>query len=271
MSELIYCKAPLSYTPFYLEHAGINIYSLEELSYLSLKNTDLITEDIMSYDFTTWIGEELLNLDLKKELDILIANNSTLNVFMGRILKYTGYLTEREKREALLKIATFRNKSEADIRKIRADRLLQLERYSDAIFLYFNILDDIEKLSIKENEEGNIYHNIGVCYSRMFFFKEAVKSFKIAYSKNHNTETIKELLFLHLILNDIDNFNKVIEDNLITPDIVDEVKCKYDKAKEDYNIHSFFNEIDINVSKDREKILSLINIWKDEYIKNSGI
>lgn len=271
MSELILCKAPLAYIPFYIENAGINIYSLEELSYLSIKHTDLITEELMSSEFTKWIGEELFETTLQKELDDMIAKGMTLNLFMGRILKYAGYLTERELRETVLKIAVFQNKSEAEIRKIRADRLLSLERFSDAIPEYISILYDKDKFSLNETQEGNIYHDIGACYSRMFFFSEAKKSFKIAYDKNHNIETLKELLFLMLILKDEEGFNSIINEYLITPDIEDEVKSKFNKINESRDIHDFLYEIDRDMKEDKEKVNSLIKIWENEYTKNNGI
>ena len=42
MGELIYCKNSIAKTPYYIEDAGLNIYSLEELSYYIYNNPYLI-------------------------------------------------------------------------------------------------------------------------------------------------------------------------------------------------------------------------------------
>ena len=54
MGELILCKQSIAATPFFLEDAALNVYSLEELSYYISKNTYLLNANFISTEL--WGG-----------------------------------------------------------------------------------------------------------------------------------------------------------------------------------------------------------------------
>ncbi|MBQ1843392.1 MAG: hypothetical protein II133_02190, partial [Lachnospiraceae bacterium] len=59
MGELILCRQPMAATPFYIENASLNVYSLEELCYYIFHNTETLSPDFISEELLTWIDEEL--------------------------------------------------------------------------------------------------------------------------------------------------------------------------------------------------------------------
>ena len=59
MGELILCSRPLAAFPYFLEDAGINIYSLEELCYYIEKNMYLLDERMMDEALCGWLETEL--------------------------------------------------------------------------------------------------------------------------------------------------------------------------------------------------------------------
>ncbi len=69
MGELILCRMPIAGSPYYIEEKGINIYSLEELSYYIANSTYLLTPAFMNRQLISWIGRELKEVKLEKELE----------------------------------------------------------------------------------------------------------------------------------------------------------------------------------------------------------
>ena len=59
MSGLIYCSYKRAAKPYYLEIAGRNIYSIEELCYFLQDNIYLLDENIMTSEFCDWLEKEL--------------------------------------------------------------------------------------------------------------------------------------------------------------------------------------------------------------------
>ena len=142
MSTLIYCKNALSATPYYIEEAALNVYSLEELSYYILNNVYLLSSKLMSPELCNWVGRELKEPKLAAELQGLVQNNAPLHIFVGHLLGSNGYASNKEIKDILAIIATFENKSEAERKKLRADRLMSKDKLVDAIYEYETLLSD---------------------------------------------------------------------------------------------------------------------------------
>ena len=90
MGTLIYCKHPMAEIPYFIDEAGLNVYSLEELSYYMLNNVYLLGNDFMSVELCNWIGRELKLNKLAGELLDLIQNSAPLHIFVGKILSSCG-------------------------------------------------------------------------------------------------------------------------------------------------------------------------------------
>ena len=271
MSDLVLCKNPLAGTPYFMDSYGINIYSLEEFSHLAFRHPDMMSEDIMSKEFTDWIAVEIQLPILKRELDDLIAEGTSLHVFVGRVLSSCGYLTEVEKKRTIDRIQSLENKSEAELRKIRADRLLNTDRLSDAVLEYTSILEDSKKLKLSVPAEGDIFYNLGVCFCRMFFFSEAKKCFTSAFEKNRKEQSIKSLLTVCLCMEDTNGFEEIISKYLVPPDLVEVVKNEYNFTNSSVKVVSFKDKVSEAYKHDPSSLSSLMNIWESEYIKNSGL
>lgn len=194
---MIYCKRPIAATPFYLDEMSMNIYSLEELSYYIFHNVYLINADFMSVDLCNWIGRELEMKDLADMLLDLLKENVPLHIFVGRILNSCGYLTMGEIKDTLEIISVFENKSEAECKKIRADRLMEKNRIVDAVYEYESLLAGED--NIGDRLLGDIHHNLGTAYARLFFFHEAGENFELAYRKNHRRASLRSMLIAYYL------------------------------------------------------------------------
>lgn len=123
----------------------------------------------------------------------LVSENAPFHMFIGRLLSSCGYLTQTEIRQTMELVAAIENKSEGECRKIRADRLMEKNKIEDAIYEYENILLDTSDLS--NTVIGDVYHNLGTAYARLYFFQQAVKNFENAYSYNHRNDSLRAMFY----------------------------------------------------------------------------
>ncbi len=272
MSTLIYCKNSIAASPYYIEEASLNVYSLEELSYYMLNNVYLLSTKLMNQELCNWIGRELGQTKLASDLLGLVQNNAPLHIFVGHILGANGYASTKEIKDALAVIATFENKSEAERKKMRADRLMAREKFIDAIYEYETLLADEVAKTMPKITEGDVYHNLGCAFARLFFFDEAIKCFDEAYKKNKKRQSLKCLLYAARCSKDRKVFDEYVLKYLVSKEDVEDILknvstitsqdkiIEFDSAMNELAASEDFSRINSSVSK-------IVTDWKDEYIK----
>lgn len=272
MSTLIYCANSIAATPYYIEEISLNVYSLEELSYYMLNNVYLLSSKLMNQELCNWIGRELKRPKLASELLTMVQNNSPLHLFVGHILSANGYASQKEIKDALSIIATFENKSESERKKIRADRLMASGKYVDAIYEYETLLSDELAKTMPRTVEGDVYHNLGCAFAKLFFFEEASKCFDEGYKRNQKKQTLFCLLYAARCSKDKVAFEDYVAKYQVPHSDVEEILQVVSRAtiKEDIiGFDSAINSLLYNGGGDEAKatIENVISNWKDEYIK----
>ncbi len=273
MSTLIYCQNSLASTPYYIEEASLNVYSLEELSYYMLNNVYLLSTKLMNSELCNWIGRELKQPKLATELLGLVQNNAPLHIFVGHILGANGYASNKEIKDTLAIISTFENKSEAERKKLRADRLMAADKLVDAIYEYETLLSDDLAKTMPKVVEGDVYHNLGCAFARLFFFDEAMQCFDEAYKHNQKKNSLFSLLYSARCAQDKDKFEHYVSKYLVSKEEVEEVLQVVSVAITRDSITEFdqaINEL-VNDESRRDGAIDVINgvvrDWKDEYIR----
>ena len=99
---------------------------------------------------------------------------------------YCGYYDKKEILEILQVIAEMEEKSDFECNKIRADRLLEKGKYYSSIYEYKRILDSPDLAGQNAVLEGNVWHNLGTAYARLFLFEAAAKCYEKAYALNED-------------------------------------------------------------------------------------
>lgn len=202
MEELLLCNSPAVAVPFYIEGISLNIYSLEELSYYIANNVYLLDEGFMSLGICTWIEEEIKARELGQTLREILEKGGKLSAFAGEILIYCGYYDKKEILEILQVVAEMEEKSDFECNKIKADRLLEKGKYYNSIYEYKRILESKEMEGQNAVLEGNVWHNLGTAYARLFLFDEASKCYEKAYAFNEEQSSLRELLMCYYCLQD---------------------------------------------------------------------
>lgn len=188
MGKLLLCSHGLASAPYYIEPMALNVYSLEELCCYLKQNIDLVDPSFMEEELIRWIDGELKLPALAGKLEKL-KDSGRLIDFIGALMAGCSYCTKEETVRIQEALADFENKSEAECRKIRADRLLSKKRYRASMLEYRKLLAGSETEGLFA---GNIYHNLGTAYAGLFLFEEAAKCYEAAYEKNQNPLSLKQ-------------------------------------------------------------------------------
>lgn len=177
----------------------------------------------MSVELCNWIGREVKDKKLSEELMGLMSGNAPLHTFVGHILASCGYATSKEIKHIMAVIATFENKTEAECRKMRADRLMDNNRLVDAIYEYESILDSDAVRTMTRPFIGDVHHNLGCAYAKLFFFDEAINHFDEAYKCNKKINSAIALLYAAKCKKDQPLFDSYVQKFLIPKEVVEDV------------------------------------------------
>ena len=278
MGELLLCNEPIAAMPYYMESIGINIYSIEELCYYISANTFLLDKDFMNEELCTWIEKEAHLQKLAIALRDIMHGNRILSAFIEQILNSCGYCTRQEIIETVSVIRQMEEKSDFECMKLRADKLMEKKRYLSSIYEYRRLLDKEEVKSEKPPLIGNIWHNLGTAYARLYLFEEAAKCYETAYSLNENVESVKECLFAYRCLNDEEQLLEKAKgfglDDVGLCEIRNELSIA-SRAEEIVAFEEKLQELEQlqkeNKSEYRQAVIQIIFDWKENYRKISKI
>lgn len=191
MGGLILCRSEETTKPYYISSLGIYVYSLEELCYSIYNNIYLISSDFVDEKLVEFIRYETKDKWLADELTFLREKKAGLREMVITILLYVDYYTKKEVDELRTLIDNLSALGIEERLKRRADNFLMNRKFDSAIKNYADILNEKEHL-MKDDFYGNVFHNTGVAYGKMFLFEQAAECFKMAYQLNGNEESVKE-------------------------------------------------------------------------------
>lgn len=254
MGELLLCSEPIAAMPFYIENASLNVYSIEELCYYIKTNTYMLEQSFMNEELCTWIERQIKMPYLSKRLRQLMRDNCSLYEFVFEIIKSSGYFSIQEIQDIIFTIRQFEEKSDFECKKMRVDKMLEEGKYLHCIFEYRQLLESNDVNKADKKLIGNLWHNLGTSYVRLFLFKEAAGCYNKAFTFNDNYESLKECIMSYKCAHEDEIVNKIIEDNKLSD--VQVIEIINELSKTDLSI----NEEDIN-----DDILQ----WKEEYRRHA--
>jgi len=191
MGKLILCCYPCAENPYYLENAKQNIYSIEELCYFLQDNIYLLDENIMTAEFCDWLETELKAAKLADKLRGLMDSERGFSAFCMQIIRDSGYFSKNEMQFLEMKLQKMDHQSSYENRKIKADQYMERKLYLLAISEYRGLLLHESKSQSDIRVRGDIWHNMGTAYARMFCFERAVSCYEKAYGLSHRIDSLK--------------------------------------------------------------------------------
>jgi len=259
--------------PYYIEGISINIYSIEELCYYISGNVYLLDSDFMNEDLCQWLEKEQHLNSLAESLRNVIRERGKLSTFVDLILREVYYLNPNQIQDVMGILIQMEEKSDFECDKMRADRLMEKEKYLSSIYAYKHLLLQDDAKTCNPVVLGNIYHNLGCAYARLFLFQDAIFFFKKAYSLNEDFETLRELLFAYRCMHDEDSFMKTAIAYNLDDMTIQELKNEMAIYSRNASIVAFEDELKVHTERinkgDRTDFAKEVHRnlleWKDEY------
>lgn len=189
---LILCKTKESKKPYVIKNMGQCIYSLEELSYYIYNNVYLVGSDLIDDSLIEYIKTELKEERLAANLTTLILRKANLSELVVCILRYVDYYSSSEISHLKEIIDSMNSKNVLERIGARADNLLKNNCCHSAIKNYDMIINSLKDESLPDVFYGNVYHNMGVAYGKLFMYEEAFNKFFRAYEILKSEESKKQ-------------------------------------------------------------------------------
>ena len=181
MGTVKICAHEMAKTPYFVEAAGIHLYSIEELAYYLYENIYLVDDMMMEEKLYSWIEMELGMRTLAEKLrgGSGIVHHVYNQVMV--IVKHSGYYSEKEFNELSEKIKEISLLQAQERMKYKADELAQNENYWAAILEYERLLSIRQNSRLTVEFYAKVWNNLGGCYARLFLFEKAAACYESAY------------------------------------------------------------------------------------------
>lgn len=278
MSELILCCFPCAAKPYYLENAKQNIYSIEELCYFLQDNIYLLDENIMTMEFCDWLETELGAAQLAAKLRRLIEERSGFSVFCMQIIRDSGYFSKNEMQFLGMKLQKMDHQSNFENRKIKADQYMEKKLYLLALSEYRNLLLNATNSQSDIRVSGDIWHNMGTAYARLFCFERAVDCYEKAYALSHRVDSLKAAAQAACFLEEGERVQWFLQcSHHIRPEQFEDMKKNIDELGQMSEVSAEYEKIAklerlerISQVQARSEMGWQVDEWKDDYISYMG-
>ncbi|MCD8301196.1 MAG: hypothetical protein LUC41_08555, partial [Clostridiales bacterium] len=188
--------------PFFNEAIAVHIYTLEELCYFMETHVYMIDTNWINEDLFAWMDEELMAHKLVGELRQSRRMKEDVFTAAEIIFRSAGIYSPQDLSDLVSLLNTMRGKTKVERRKMSGDLALMDGRYRQAAYTYMELLKDEYARQMTEELRGNIYHNLGVIYARLFMFPEAAQLFMEAYTLRKEIKSRDAYLYAVNFLDD---------------------------------------------------------------------
>lgn len=279
MGELLLCHETVAAQPYYMEETGINIYSMEELSYYISGNVYLLDRSLMCESLCAWIEKQMNRLELADKLRESIRTEAKLSDFVFYILQDTAYCTMKEMQDIVFAVRQMEQKTDFECDKIRADQLMEKEKYLAAIYRYKHLLEEADTEETSEVLRGSIWHNLGTAYARLFLFEEANQCFQRAYEYSQNKESLRESLMCCRCMHKEELFAEIADKYQMNEMEQQEIKNEISLACKSEALEQFEEKLEelaqqsegAEKAKAKREIRNIIVQWKKEYRRSCKV
>ncbi|MCD7920986.1 MAG: hypothetical protein LUG27_00790 [Clostridiales bacterium] len=205
---LHYIEGKKAQNPFTHESLPVRFYTMEELCYFMEKNMYLIDASWLGEDLFAWMEAELDESILAAHLRSARRKTGDIYTCAELMFRHSAYYTTAELNDITGLLDQMRGKTKMERRKMRGDLYLEAGKYRKAAYIYMELLQKEYAIQMTEELRGNILHNLGVVYARLFLFPEAVGLFTEAYALRKNTESRDACLYAMNYVNDSCRINE---------------------------------------------------------------
>ena len=277
MGDLIFCSFKCAAKPYYLESAKQNIYSIEELCYFLQDNIYLLDENIMTIEFCNWLEVELEAKQLANKLRTLMGQKKGFRSFCMQLIVDSGYFSKNEMQFLGMKLQKMDHQSNYENRKIKADQLMEKKFYLAAIEEYQNLLLTSADSPSDIRVSGDIWHNMGTAYAKMYCFERAVNCYEKAYGMSHRVDSLKAATQAACLIESEPFVNGFLLRNQIRKDQYEAMKKNILELSQMTEVSAEFDNINrmerlerVSQNQSHIEIERQVRQWKEEFYGYRG-
>ena len=269
MEGFLICTGKRTHQPLFIYETKTNIFSVEELCFYIYENIETLDEKLFD-DRLIEFFKRCDREDIALRIDSLLKANTGIEELVRTVLSYVNYYGKAEIEQLCIKLKSFEGQPVEERLKAVGDTLLKTKKYAMAKKQYRRLLEMDVNEYMDKAFYGKIWHNLGVVYARMLYFKASAECFKTAY-EIYPDESIKMSLLKALQLTgDIEEYIQAGTDEVK----LEEWEKKWqleEKSVEDYlseegEVHACMELYQRGqISGYNESIKALIDKWKKEY------
>ncbi|MCR5597319.1 MAG: tetratricopeptide repeat protein [Lachnospiraceae bacterium] len=180
MGKIYQCIGRYAETPYTIKNTYIRVYCVEELCFYIFHNAEMIDESFAGNELIEWLAEECSLKDLASELRQVMRQSIRPEAFAERILSYCHYASEREIKDTAKVVRSAHDMDGISREQVLAEYFLKSGRVALAFKCFERIINN-------PANEGNrkllalAYYDLGVIFSKLFYYKEAALHFKKSY------------------------------------------------------------------------------------------
>lgn len=195
MGSIILCKNLKATNPYEITRIHKKIYTIEELCYYLSHNIYLIDNTIMNDQFCKWLDEELELTELSVGVKELLLDRGGLEKFIMMIVRSANIysLSELNHLEDILN--RIKDKKDVELRKAKADNLLENGEIEEAILVYQAMLREKWDDTVSKEFYGKLYACIGAAYGKCFLYKESMEMYDKAFQICNDPMLVKCYLY----------------------------------------------------------------------------
>lgn len=273
MSGLILCSKQ-SDTPFRINDADINIYSIEELAYYLYNNAYFVDESFFDESLAEYIEKELLLPKTAQKLRYVMGQKGNFAELVMIIVNSSMYYEEADVKRLEKELKAISSKGMLERMKARADMLLENGKLGSAKKTYMDILNN--KLYKEPEQEfyAEVHVGLGRIFSRMYYFKEALEEFEKAYTLKETEGILRKIVYAKLLYGYVNEEEVDLSKELeINSELVEMCKEEIHSSQEELENSSEFEKLSQvfiydgrrNLDDYYENVQNVLDEWKCDY------
>ncbi len=195
MGSIILCKSKKAVNPYEITRIHKKIYTMEELCYYLTHNIYLIDNTIMNDQFCKWLDEELELPELCVSVKELLLDRGGLEKFIMVIVRWANIYSLSEINHIEDILNRIKDKKDVELRKAKADNLLENGEIEEAILVYQAMLREKWDETVADLFYGKVYACIGAAYGKCFLYKESMEMYDKAFQICNDPMLVKCYLY----------------------------------------------------------------------------
>lgn len=264
MSRYQLCQIRRAKHPYYIESISTNIYTIEELCFYLHQNIYLIDNTIINEVLCDWIRDELGLSKLYRKLYEQLDKEEGVGNFILPIFKEIGYLTLAEFKELQEKISQIEVQPEDIRRKMKADYLVNFQKYENAIHEYRQILKKRNPGNVGVQFYAGVLANMAGAYARMFLFREAADCLWQSYEMVRSNEVYRRYLATLPLYLSKEAYEKRLEELRVPREQIEKIQAASQKIREGARKE----RASLPFEKTRGR--KILKEWKKAYLRGTG-